>query len=59
MAWPCRMLVGMKGRDHFVVFDEDGRILLEWILKKQVMRNGTEFVSFRIWTDVNLLSTLF
>jgi hypothetical protein len=23
------------------------------------MRNGTEFVSFRIWTDVNLLSTLF
>jgi hypothetical protein len=47
------MLVGMIGRDHFVVFDLDDRILLEWILKKQVMRMGKRPLGIprRRWVD--------
>lgn len=51
------MLVGMKGKDQFVVFGLDDIMHLQWILQKLFMNMGTERIWFRIWINAELLWT--
>jgi len=45
----------LKGRDHAEHLGIDGRIILEWILRKQVTKVWTGVIWLRIWTSGALL----
>jgi hypothetical protein len=43
----CIQLDNLKGRDFFENISMDGRLILQWILKKQDMRVRIRFVRLR------------
>jgi hypothetical protein len=45
----------LNGRDHLEDLAVDGKIILEWILKKQVGRVWTGFIWLRIGTSGGVL----
>jgi hypothetical protein len=45
------LLENLKGRDHMEDLGIDRRIILEWILKKQVGRVWNEFIWLRTGTS--------
>ena len=45
----------LKERDYLEVLGEDGRMILQWILKKRVGNGWTVFMWFRIGTGAGLL----
>jgi hypothetical protein len=48
-------LENLKASDHLEDLDVDERIIVEWILKKQILRIWTEFLSCRIQSNSGLL----
>jgi hypothetical protein len=44
-----------KGRDHSENLDIDGKMILEWILRRRVGRVWTGFIWHRIGTSCGLL----
>jgi hypothetical protein len=44
-----------EGQAHLVDLNEDGRVILKYIIKKQVVRVWTEFIWLRISTTIGLL----
>jgi hypothetical protein len=48
-------LENLEGRDHLEVLAVDGRVILEWMLKKWVRRVWTGFMWLRVGTSGRLL----
>jgi hypothetical protein len=48
-------LENLKGRDHFKDLGVDGKVILEWILRKRCGNVWTGFIWLRIGTSGGLL----